>query len=83
MRARETKPDVFEPVFLGYGWIENCILEYRKGNRKLLPLKGRNIIFPERHFAAALMHLYVGTFSLSEIASMVSAAPTETGLFTN
>jgi hypothetical protein len=77
MRACETKSDDFEPVFLGYRWIESCISEYRKGNRKLVPLKGRNIIFPERHFAAALMHLYVGTFSLSEIASIVSATTAE------
>jgi hypothetical protein len=32
-------------------------------------------MFPERDFAAALMHLYVGTFSLDEIASMVSSPP--------
>jgi hypothetical protein len=32
-------------------------------------------MFPEREFAAALMHLYVGTFSLDEIARMVSSPP--------
>jgi hypothetical protein len=32
-------------------------------------------MFSERDFAAALMHLYVGTFSLDEIASMVSSPP--------
>jgi hypothetical protein len=77
MRIRETKAYDCEPVFLGYGWIQNWISEYRKGNRKLVPLKGRHIIFPERHFAAALMHLYVGTFSLSEIADIVSVPPAE------
>lgn len=77
IRAHGTKSDDFEPVFLGYRWIENCISEYRKGNRKLVSLKGREVMFPVRHFAAALMHLYVGTFSLAEIARMCSLAPAE------
>lgn len=77
MRTCGTKSDDFEPVFLGHRWIENSISEYRKGNRKLVALKGRAVIFPERHFAAALMHLYIGTFSLEEIAGMVSATRAE------
>ena len=77
MQARGIKPDDFEPVFLGYRWIQNSILEYRRGNRKLPLLKGRAVIFPERHFAAVLMHLYVGTFSLAEIADMVSVTRAE------
>jgi len=76
-QACEAKPDHAEPVFLGYRWIQNCILEYREGKCTLVPLKGRNIIFPERHFAAALMHLYIGTFSIVEIASIVSATPSK------
>lgn len=79
MRACGTKSDDFEPVFLGHRWIQNSISEYRKGNRKLVALKGRAVIFPERHFAAALMHLYIGTFSLEEIAGMVSATRAELG----
>jgi hypothetical protein len=74
-RTHETKPDDIEPVFLGYSWIQNCILEYRRGKRTLELLKGMNVVFPERHFAAALMHLYIGTFSLVEIARIVSATP--------
>jgi hypothetical protein len=79
MRTCGTRSDDFEPVFLGHRWIQNSISEYRKGNRKLVALKGRAVIFPERHFAAALMHLYIGTFSPEEIAGMVSATPAELG----
>ncbi len=77
IEAHGTISDGFEPVFLGHRWIQNSILEYRRGNRKLPLLRGRAVIFPERHFAAALMHLYVGTFSLAEIADMVSVTRAE------
>ena len=77
MRTCQTEPDDLQFVFLGHRWIEHCVLEYRKGNRKLSPLRGRSIIFPERHFAAALMHLYIGAFSLSEIAKIVSTTRAE------
>ncbi|MBW1675137.1 MAG: hypothetical protein JRF30_02570 [Deltaproteobacteria bacterium] len=77
IEAHGTISDGFEPVFLGHRWIQNSILEYRRGNRKLPLLKGRAVIFPEKHFAAALMHLYVGTFSLAEIADMVSVTRAE------
>ncbi|MBW2019189.1 MAG: hypothetical protein JRI58_04485 [Deltaproteobacteria bacterium] len=77
LRVHGTKSYDFEPIFLGHRWIENSISEYRKGNSKLASLKGKRVIFPERHFAAALMHLYVGTFSLAEIADMVSATRAE------
>ena len=79
MRADGTKSEDFEPVFLGHRWIQNSISEYRRGNSKLRALKGRAVVFPERHFAAALLHLYVGTFSLAEIAGMVSATRAELG----
>ncbi len=65
--------------FLGHKWIENCLLEYRKGNRKLSSLRGKRVVFSERYFAAALMHLYVGVFSLVEIARMCSLTPAELG----
>lgn len=77
MRFHTMKPNAPVFVFLGCRWIERCILEYRKGNRKIASLKGRRIMFSERHFAAALMHIYVGAFSLSEIASIVSVTPAE------
>ncbi len=75
LRAQRTKPHNTDPVFLGFTWIENAILEYRKGKRKFRSLNSRYIVFPEREFAAALMHLYVGNFSLNEIAGMVSTPP--------
>ena len=34
-------------------------------------------MFSEKHFAAALMHLYIGTFSLAEIAEMASTTQGE------
>jgi hypothetical protein len=79
MRPYGTKSEDFEPVFLGHKWIQNSILEYRRGKSKLASLKGRGVIFPERHFAVALMHLYVGTFTLAEIAEMCSLSPAELG----
>lgn len=33
------------------------------------------MVLPESHFAAALMHLYVGTFSMADIADIVSTEP--------
>ena len=77
MRLYGTKSDDLEPVFLGHRWIQNSISEYRRGNSKLAALKGRAHIFPQKHFAAALMHLYVGTLSLAEIADMVSVTRAE------
>ena len=77
MQAHGTISDGFEPFFLGHRWIHKCVLEYRRGNNRLTLLKGRAVIFPERHFAAALMHLYVGTFSLAEIADKVSVTRAE------
>ena len=77
MRVHGIKSDDLKPVFLGQRWIEKSISEYRSGKTKLALLKGRGSIFPEKHFAGALMHLYVGTFSLAEIAGMVSATRAE------
>ena len=77
MQAHGTKAHDFEPLFLGHRWIQGSISEYGRANSKLARLKGRAVIFPERQFAAALMHLYVGTFSLVEIADMVSVARAE------
>jgi hypothetical protein len=61
-----------EPVYLGRRWIQNAISEYRRGRGRLASLQGKRVIFPERDVAAAAMHLYVGTFTLDEIASVVS-----------
>jgi len=72
MQFGETKSDRLEPIYLGYTWIENSIWEYRQGRRKFATLQGRQVIFPEKEFAAAAMHLYVGTFTLDEIANMAS-----------
>lgn len=73
IRVHRIKSDDLKPVFLGQRWIEKSISDYRRGKTKPALLKGRGSIFPQKHFAAALMHLYVGTFSLGEIARMVSA----------
>ena len=77
MQAHGIVSDDFEPLFLGHRWIQDSILEYRRGNNTFRILKGKAVIFPERHFAAAFMHLYVGTFSLAEIADMVSVTRAE------
>jgi len=76
-KARTSKLRLLPQFFLGNRWIEDRLSEYRKGNRKLSFLKGKGVVFPERQFAAALMHLYVGTFSLAEIARMCSLTPAE------
>jgi hypothetical protein len=65
------------PLYLGCCWIENTISEYQQGSCTLTRLRKRAVIFPERHFAAALVHLYVGTFSLDEIADLVAITPAE------
>lgn len=78
-RADGTKFYDLQPLFLGHGWIENSVSEYRQGNRKLSCLRGKEAAFPEKHFAAALMHLYVGAFSLVEIARMCSLTLAELG----
>lgn len=83
MRARGRNSDELEPVFLGQRWIKKSVLKYRSGKTKLALLKGRGSIFPQKHFAAALMHLYVGTFSLAEIADMVSATRAELSFLRN
>ena len=77
MRVSGTNSDELKPVFLGQRWIKKSISKYRSGKTRLALLKGRGSIFPQKHFAAALMHLYVGTFSLAEIAGMVSATGAE------
>lgn len=83
MRVRGRNSDELKPVFLGQRWIKKSILKYRSGKIKLALLKGRGSIFPQKHFAAALMHLYVGTFSLEEIADMVTATRAELSFLRN
>lgn len=72
MQFEKTSSDRLEPIYLGCTWIENSISQYRQGRRKFSSLRGRQVIFPEKDFAAAAMHLYVGTFTLAEIAKMAS-----------
>jgi hypothetical protein len=69
MELGATPSNKLEPVYLGYTWIENVIFEYRQGRDMFA---GKQVIFPEKDLAAAAMHLYVGTFSLYEIANVVS-----------
>ena len=73
------KSDDFEPIFLGYRWIEDSISEYRRENSKFASVGGKALVFPLRHFTAALMHIYVGTFSLAGIAGACSLTPAELG----
>ena len=75
MKHRTTQSALVAPVFLGHRWIESCITEYRKNNGKGISVEGKRVEFPESHYAAALMHVYVGTFSIGEIADLVSASP--------
>ena len=72
MELGATSSDGLEPVYLGYEWIENSISEYRRGRGRFASLHGKQVVFPEKDLAAAAMHLYVGTFTLDEIANMVS-----------
>jgi hypothetical protein len=72
MELGATSSDRSEPVYLGYQWIENSISEYRRGRGKFASLQGKQVVFPEKDLAAAAMHLYVGTFTLDEIANVVS-----------
>ena len=77
MQTHGIVSDGFKPFFLGHRWIQNSISEYRRGKNRFRMLKGKAVVFPERHFAAAFMHLYVGTFSLAEIADVVSVTRAE------
>jgi len=77
MQAHGIVSDDIEPLFLGHRWIQNSISEYRRGKNRFRMLEGKAVVFPERHFAAAFMHLYVGTFSLAEIADVVSVKRAE------
>ena len=72
MEVGATPSDGLEPVYLGYRWIEHAISEYRQGRGRFASLRGKQVTFPEKDLAAAAMHLYVGTFTLDEIASLVS-----------
>ena len=58
------------PLFLGHRWIQSTVCEYRRGECTLASLGGKKVVFPERQFAGALMHLYLGGFSLAKIAAM-------------
>jgi hypothetical protein len=75
MHLGTTSSDRLEPIYLGYTWIENAISEYRQGRGKFASFRGKQVIFAEKDIAAAAMHLYVGTFSLDEIASVISVPP--------
>jgi hypothetical protein len=77
MPLRATLPNVPVPIYLGHKWFEDSIIEYRQGRCKFASLQGKHIAFAEKDFAAALMHLYVGTFTLDEIANVVSLPSAE------
>jgi len=51
--------------------------KYRQGDCTFGCLRTKKVIFPERQFAAALMHLYLGGFSLAKIAAMTPISPAE------
>jgi hypothetical protein len=75
--AYKEELDDLRSFFYGYRWIQNTVLEYRQGKCKLPSLRGKRVIFPEREFTAALMHLYLGGFSLSELADMTAISLAE------
>ena len=57
--------------FLGQQWIKTSIIEYRQSNQTISRLLRIRVQFPEKFFAAALLHIYLGTFSLEDITDLV------------
>lgn len=57
-------------LFLGRQWIEKSLSEYRQDNRIISRLLRKRVVLPEKLFAAALLHIYVGTLSLEAIAEL-------------
>jgi hypothetical protein len=64
-------------LFLGQQWIEKSITEYRQSNQTISRLLRKRVLLPEQFFAAALLHIYMGRFSLEEIADLALVAKEE------
>lgn len=57
-------------LFLGPRWIGEALQRYRE-RPPLATVKGKPIVFSEREYAAALLHIYMGKgLNLSEIAEL-------------
>ena len=64
-------------LFLGRQWIEKSLSEYRQDNQTISRLLRKRVLVTEELFAAALLHIYLGTFSLEEIAARASVSQEE------
>jgi hypothetical protein len=75
--ARRDKVQDVPPLFLGQRWIQQTLSKYRQGDCTLARLGSKRLVFEEKQFAAALMHLYMGGFSLAKMAAMTSISVAE------
>jgi len=57
-------------LFLGRQWIEKSLSEYRHDKQIISRLLRKRVVLPEKLFAAALLHIYMGTLSLKAIAEL-------------
>lgn len=64
-------------LFLGRQWIAKSLSEYRHSTQTISRLIKKRVLMPEKFFAAALLHIYMGSFSLEEIAELASITKEE------
>jgi len=63
--------------FLGRRWIAKSFSEYRQDNRIISRLLKKRVQMPEKFFAAALLHIYLGKLSLEAIAALAGVLQEE------
>ncbi|QJA06912.1 hypothetical protein FVE67_08980 [Thermosulfurimonas marina] len=56
-------------MFFTAGWIEEALERYRRRSLQDT-IMGKKIAFSDRHYLAALLHIYTGTFRLESLACL-------------
>lgn len=56
-------------MFFTAGWIEEALERYRTRSPQDT-IMGKRVVFSERHYLAALLHIYTGTFTLETLARL-------------
>ncbi len=57
-------------------WVEAALERYRRRQPEDT-IMGKRVVFPERHYLAALLHIYTGSLSLEDIARLSGLSPEE------
>ncbi|MFH1077624.1 MAG: hypothetical protein V1753_12495 [Pseudomonadota bacterium] len=70
-------------LFLGQRWIEDRLLDYEKGIMATQCLKERPVVFPRSLYLSALLHIYLGKLTLSDIAKAADISIKELRSFKN